>query len=637
MKTIRRLYFYVVAFISIEVVLWGMIGLLRSILNPQDVSDNASNLAQALALILVGVPIFLIHWGWSQRASANDAEENSASIRAIFLYGILLGTLIPVVQNLLALINRAFLSTANLYTYRAVVGGTQSWLDNLIAILINLLIAAYFWNVLKSNWKSLTETENFAEIRRLYRFVWVVYGLFITAYGAQQALTYAFTLPSNVLGQIGREVAINATALLVIGTPIWVFSWRIVQDALADSAEKESYLRLGILYLLALGGVIVSLVAGDNLIYMILMQILGAGKDWADFFQEIGGPISVGVPFGAIWAYYGKWLSQQFSFDENAPRRAGKQRLFSYILSLLGLGATVFGMISLFSVMIDLMLGGSYLSESGFQEPLSGALATLAVGLPLWLMTWRTVQAQALETTDAGDHARRSVIRKSYLYFVLFVAVIGGMIAAGTLVFNLINTALGSSLSGVLKDVLNEFLQLAVFVVLLLYHLFALRKDGAARADVLAEKQSQFKVLIFDQDGKFGESVRAVFAKRASDVPVTVVNVSEGIPADLTAEAVILPGSLAVNTPEKLEAWLHSFRGNKLIVSDEAAGVFWMSDFEQTADSAKAMAEGQDVRPRSAKRSTPVWMYVAYVFAALFALQVLLMLMLFGISMVTGF
>ena len=423
----------------------------------------------------------------------------------------------------------------------------------------------------------------------------------------------------------------------MIGTPIWVFSWRIVQDALADSAEKESYLRLGILYLLALGGVIVSLVAGDNLIYMILMQILGAGKDWADFFQEIGGPISVGMPFGAIWAYYGKWLSQQFAFDENAPRRAGKQRLFSYILSLLGLGATVFGMISLFSVMIDLMLGESYLSESGFQEPLSGALATLAVGLPLWLMTWRTVQAQALETSDAGDHARRSVIRKSYLYFVLFVAVIGGMIAAGTLVFNLINTALGSSLSGVLKDVLNEFLQLAVFVVLLLYHLFALRKDGAARADVLAEKQSQFKVLIFDQDGKFGESVRAVFAKRASDVPVTVVNVSEGIPADLTAEAVILPGSLAVNTPEKLEAWLRSFRGNKLIVSDEAAGVFWMSDFEQTADSAKAMAEGQDVRPRSAKRSTPVWMYVAYVFAALFALQVLLMLMLFGISMVTGF
>ena len=31
MKSIRRLYFYLVAFISIEVVLWGLVGLLRSI------------------------------------------------------------------------------------------------------------------------------------------------------------------------------------------------------------------------------------------------------------------------------------------------------------------------------------------------------------------------------------------------------------------------------------------------------------------------------------------------------------------------------------------------------------------------------------------------------------------------------
>ena len=68
MKSIRRLYFYLVAFISIEVVLWGLILLLRSILDNK-VSGGADDLAQALALILVGVPIFLIHWLWAQRAS----------------------------------------------------------------------------------------------------------------------------------------------------------------------------------------------------------------------------------------------------------------------------------------------------------------------------------------------------------------------------------------------------------------------------------------------------------------------------------------------------------------------------------------------------------------------------------------
>ena len=637
MKTIRRLYFYAVSAISIEVVLWGIIGLLRSIFNPQDITNNASNLASALALIFVGVPIFLIHWAWAQNVSSKDDEEHSASIRAVFLYGILLGTLIPVVQNLLAFINRTILSSAQLSAYRAVVGGSQTWLDNLIAIVINLLIAAYFWNVLRSNWKTLSEPESFAEIRRLYRFVWVLYGLLMAVYGVQQAISYAFSFPTGVLGEIGGETAVNAIALMVIGSPIWYYAWRLLQDALVESDEKESYLRLGLLYLLTLGGVIVFLVSCGDLLYQLLQQLLGDGQSTNEFIRELGGPISVAVPFGVIWAYYGKWLSQQFAFDENLPRRAGKHRLYTYVLSFLGLAATVAGLIALLSVLIDLVLGNNYLSDAGIREPLSGAIATLVVGLPVWLVNWRSAQAQALADNDMGDHARRSVIRKAYLYLVLFASVIGGMVAAGTLVFNLVNTALGGGSSDFWTAVLNQLATLILFIVLLVYHLLALRADGTARADVLAEKQSKYQVVVFDRDGKFGVAVKAVFAKRAHDVPLMVVDVNAGIPSDLKADAVILPGSIAVNTPETVEAWLRSFSGNKLIVSDEAAGVFWMNDFEQAADSAKSLAEGQDLRPQSSKRTTSIWTYVAYVFAALFACQLLFGLLMFGISMVTGF
>ena len=153
MKSIRRLYFYLVAFISIEVVLWGLVGLLRSMLDDV-VSGNADDLAQALALILVGVPIFLVHWLWAQRASAREEEEKTASLRAVFLYGILLATLIPVVQNLLAFIDRSFIGAAKLEYYRAYVGGSQTLTDNVIAIAMNLLVAAYFWNVLSNEWKT---------------------------------------------------------------------------------------------------------------------------------------------------------------------------------------------------------------------------------------------------------------------------------------------------------------------------------------------------------------------------------------------------------------------------------------------------------------------------------------------------
>jgi len=102
-KSIRRLYFYLVALISIEIVLWGLVSLLRSIVD-KTISGGADALAQALALILVGMPIFLIHWLWVQRAAARDEEEKTATLRAVFFYAILLGTLIPVVQNVLSFI-----------------------------------------------------------------------------------------------------------------------------------------------------------------------------------------------------------------------------------------------------------------------------------------------------------------------------------------------------------------------------------------------------------------------------------------------------------------------------------------------------------------------------------------------------
>ena len=638
MKTIRRLYFYAVAFISFEVVLWGLIGLIRSIVNPDLITNSAQTLAQALSLILVGVPIFLIHWLWAQRASAREEDEKNATLRAVFLYGALLATLIPVVQNLIALINRTFLGAVRISYERALVGGTQSWPDNLIAIVLNLLLASYFWSILRADWSTLTDAENFKDIRRLYRFLWVLYGLLMVIFGAQQILHYIFYIPTGAIGTMGRETFINATALLVIGAPIWFFSWRILQDALADPDEKESLLRLGILYLLSLSGVIVVLTAGGNLFYMLLNRLFGENMAWSEFIQKIGGPISLGLPFGVMWAYYGKWLTLQISYEVQAPRRAGMKRIYFYILSLIGVTAAFVGLSSLFSFLIDFGIVDSSLSSEGIRQSLTSALAILAVGLPLWLMTWRPMQAEALTDGDTGDHARRSIVRKVYLYLVLFVSVIGGMVSAGGLVFTLINALLGGDNSNFINSILNTLQILILFVILLLYHLSALRKDGVARADALEARQEQFGVLVFDNNnGKFGESVKSAFIKHAPKVPVTVMNVNEKIPDDMKPSDVVLPGSLAVNAPENVEAWMRSFNGSRLIVADDAAGIYWMNDLGQVAQPARILSEGQELRPQSVAKASSVWTTIAYVFAALFALQLVFILVMFGVSLVTGF
>ena len=630
MKSIRRLYFYLVAFISVEVVVWGLVGLLRSIID-QTVSGGADALAQALALILVGVPIFLIHWLWAQRVSAQEPEEQSAALRAVFLYAILLSTLIPVVQNLLSFIDRSLVEVTGLGAARAFSSFREQTLaDNLIAIIMNAIVASYFWTVLDKDWATLTDKKNFSEVRRLYRYIWMLYGLLMTVFGAQQILSFLFYIPGNTLGELGREVIVNGLALLVIGTPIWVYIWRLIQDSLTDPEEMSSTLRLVILYILALGGVVTVLTTSALVVNIIVTWLLGGDATFREIIRALGGPISVGVPLGMIWAYYGYWLNRHIEAIGDRVRQAGLKRIYNYILAFIGLIVSFIGVATLLNFIIDLLTSKAFLIGDANRVSLATAISSLVVGLPLWLMTWRPMQAAALAQDDLGDHARRSVLRKTYLYLALFASVIGGMATAVGLVYQLIRVVLtGNTGSDFIGTLLNLIQVLFLFGVVLVYHLRVLRADGASTADALAEKQNQFGVLIIDSGNGFVEAVQAALLKSDSKVQVTVTTPAEK--PDGNFSALVISGALAVDAPE----WIRLFNGSRLIVQDEAAGVYWNQDVRQAAHVVQSLAEGQAVRPQSSKGNT-AWTYVVYAFAALFAVQMLFLLLMLGISLVVG-
>lgn len=629
MKSIRRLYFYLVAFISIEVVLWGLVSLLRSMVD-DTISDGAEALAGALSLILVGVPIFLVHWLWAQRVSARDEEEQSASIRAVFLYGILLATLIPVAQNLLSFIDRALVQSTGLGVERAFRAfSEQSIGDNLIAIGMNLIVAAYFWNVLRGEWLTLPDKENFSDVRRLYRYIWMLYGLLLTVFGAQQVLRFLFYVPGDVLGEMGREVVINGIALLIVGTPIWVYAWRLIQGSLSDPAEMGSLLRLVILYLLALGGVITVISAVFLVVNTILNALLGQDTSFAQFLGEISGPISIGIPLGMVWAYYGFWLNRHIEAVSDRVRQAGMKRLYNYILAFIGLVVAFVGVATLFNFLIDVITDFGIAFNDALRENLTSSLSSLIVGLPLWLLMWRPMQAEALAQGEMGDHARRSILRKTYLYLALFAAVIGGMATAAWLVYELLRLVLtGDGGSNFINTVLNLAQLLFLFIVVLMYHLNVLRGDGASTADALAEKQNAYAVLVVDSGNGFLDSVRSALAKLGSKVHVTVTDPE--VKPEGSFNAILLNGDLAVNAPE----WIRSFRGSRIVVQNEAKDIVWTEDAVQAARSVQKLAEGEEIQKEKTSRSP--FRVVVYVFAALFALQLLFILLALGISLVVG-
>jgi hypothetical protein len=292
---------------------------------------------------------------------------------------------------------------------------------------------------------------------------------------------------------------------------------------------------------------------------------------------------------------------------------------------------------------VDVLLGGQAWGGT-LRLSLAAALSTLGVGLPLWLLTWRPMQAEALSSGDAGDHARRSLVRKIYLYLALFVSVIGGMISAGSLVYLLLNALLGGGASNVLQGSLKALEILALFVLLGVYHGLTLGKDGKTAGRALTEKHATFPTLIFDvENGTFGPAMLAAIQKQTARLPAALQLVSQPVAKEIapsgsgtgiTPQAIILPADLALDPPESLRKWLVKFNGSRLVVPCAAAGWVWVgsgqADLNQAALALRQLAEGQEVRQKAAVSG---WMIFLYVIAGLFGLEALGLLVSLGASL----
>ncbi len=637
MQAVRRLYLYAVAYISLVTVLWGTIGLTRSIFASGEVGDSVNNLARALSLILIGVPVFVLHWWLAQRSALTDLEERGSRIRAVFLYGVLLTLLLPIVQNILALVSRTLLLAFGEDPNQALLGGDQTLSDNLIAILLNGVLVAYFYYVLKADWKATPQEEAAPEVRRLYRYTMMLYGLAMVVFGAQQVLAYVLGLGGVV--SVGHSIMLaNGLALLLVGTPLWIYTWNLLQRSLSDEAERRSILRLVVLYgltFISMGSVLVSL---GFILFSLLQAVLGGFGSVKTLIGEISTPLSVVISFGVVWAYYGRLLrsemmlthGQAVQLDEDSARRAGLWRLYHYILSFFGLVAVFIGLQLSLMFIVDLLLAESVVWVAAMRDNLAAALSTLVIGVPLWVLAWRPAMKEARNEGETGDHARRSLVRRIYLYLVLFMGVMGAMFSAGALLFQIISALLGDPPEDFLVEVMQVLSVLVLFLVFSAYHWQVLRVDNRLAGQTLASLHSQFPVLVLAPDeGDFGERMVNALEREMEQLPVALHRYSQGAPDETlsAAKAVVLPAELAAKPSEALRLWLQGFNGERLVVPTVAQGWYWVFGSGRSlkalsrgmARAVRFMAEGEDIPP---PRETSPWMVLLYIIVGFIALLI---------------
>lgn len=644
MRTIRRLYFYAVALVSLEVVVWGAVNLLRTVINSQTLVGVSNLLATGLSLVLVGLPVFLLHWGVIQREALRDMEERTSRVRAVFLYAALASLLVPVVYALLALINRPLMHLVGESSRAALFGSQQSASDNLIAIAINLVAAYYYYRILQQDWRNAPRPNFLADSRRLYRYLWLLFGLLLVVSGTHGILRYILYFPEAAKNYTALSLG-NGLTLALVGVPLWVFTWSVIQSIQKDEAEGLSLLRLGVLYLLSLIGVVTVLTNTGLVLASALRWALGESNTITRFLNGNGIGISIAIPMGVLWAYYGGYLNREVRARRDRPARDGLRRLYQYILALIGLVAAFTGLELLLGYLVDTLLARVLVGS--LRAQLAGGLAALTVGLALWLRIWQGLQREAFARpaagdTTAGDHARRSVIRKAYLYLVIFVSVVCGMIFAAQIIYQVVRAMLGTPNPELGLDVARLARWLFLFLLLLVYHGWALRQDGKLAHQALASQHAAFPVLILQgADESFALEVTNLLQRKLPRLPVAVHPVATGIPPDefSGAKAVVIPSDLALNPPEALRLWLNGYDGRRIVVPQEDATWHWLGMparsqrelAEETIFALRQMAEGQVVRP--APTSNP-WMIIGYILAGLFGLQLLFVLISLGVSLV---
>ncbi|MBI5293543.1 MAG: hypothetical protein HY872_16830 [Chloroflexi bacterium] len=603
MVAIRRWYVYLVCAISLQSVTWAVIALLRGLLIGLERPVTAT--AFEIAVIIVGLPLFLGHWLWAQRLAATeaDAQERGSAVRRLYLYGTLAGFLAPALANAFALLRTLFSLALSAYRpdYLNYTAG-QTAGRALAALAVLGLMWFYHSRVLRADSLGAPETGNLATVRRLYVLGFSAAGLWMSTLVVIHLLRWLMLQagPSPAF-EMGRAVLADELSRALVGVPAWLIFWRQAQRLFASQGDEERESAFRKLYLYG----------------VVLVAVLGAVANatmiLAGFFRRVVGltpqgdlrqPLPIVIGMAVLWAYHTLVLRDDAAQAGEAPRQAGVRRLYLYLVAAIGLAALLIGLGGEVSVVIRSLAERVFGPD--LREQVAWFTAALLAGLPVWLLPW--FRAQKLAAGGQGREERQSLVRKIYLYFYLLVATLTVLSAAVYVAYRLLSRALGAGSSGnLVSDLAQAVAYLLIAVGVWLYHGAVLREDTRLARGDRSERLAGLRVAVVDGgDGRVGRGVLAALRQELPQLPVTAV----GLTPEAAAAMEVAPGleglrevTLIVGSWE-IAAALAAYSGRKLLIPVWPEGADWAgverwSDealARQVARAVKQLSNGEEMR-----------------------------------------
>ncbi len=598
MENVRRAYIYLVCLASLQGVTWAVISLLRDLVVPM-LKPSLENTALQIAIILVGLPVFVVHWIWAQRLAAKEEEERAALLRRVYLYGALATFIGPFLANALELLDDLLRLAAGLQPENARYESSSplAWLIHpLIALGVMALLWLYHRAVLRRDQRAQEEESGAALLRRLYLYGWCAAGLVLVALAVIGLLRW-------LMAQVGIGAVIvplpspsREVARLAIGLPLWLICWLPAQRLFARGKEDEraSVERKAYLYLVILASALVTVGAVTTLLANGLMRLLGV---WAANQSDLRPALAAMLVAGLVWAYHGVVLRRDILAAGEPATAAWVRQVYHYLVATIGLGALLAGVAGDLTLLIRALAGAS--AVGGTSEPAAWFTALIVTGLPVWVLPWRQAQRAATAPGPRGDDESQSLARKIYLYLYVLIATTAVLGSGVYVVSRLVGLALGvSPVGNLLSEVAQALVYSAMAVGIWLYHGGILRADGRRAREIRAEALAALRVAVLAP----GDAAlqRALLEGLQRELPGLALQTLDAAAADtprLLAQADLIIGPW----PVALERAVAASPAQKLLLPARREGWHWLGQSElpvrdavrQTARAIRQVAAGQ--------------------------------------------
>lgn len=506
MLTIRRLYLYGVSAVALTLLSVGAVSLLQLVFERAaravfgygvaGLDVDRELLAMSAALLIVGLPLWLLHWWLTERLVRPDTPEADAErqavVRALYLAGVS-----AVAVGFLASRATSFVDT--------IIAQPRAWeiaaAGPLAATLVLLVVLAFHLRVRHLDVRRGPLAHAAAWLGRLYLYGTIVGGAFIGLWGVSRVIEIVgnAALGTGVAWtSSGFRVDIaGAIALLTVGGLIWLAHWAYARrlpglDDWRGASEQTSMVRAahGVVAT-GIASVLVTFAVASTLAWLFAQAFgVGGSADTARAIQQTVGPLVAMVPF-----LIGGWLFGRVTIREAAAYRGpddATSAVRSLRLTIAGIGLAIgsVGLARALGLVLEAVMGPPAIGETARLDEIAGFLPYAIAGLASWLVAWALVLRDG-----AGDRLAeaRSAVRRVYLFLVAGAWVTAGGLALAFLIYQGLRLALDI---GFVQG--WELAQPLVIAVLggvgLAYHVWVLRGDLAVRAEAKPETATAIAV-----------------------------------------------------------------------------------------------------------------------------------------------